>query len=85
MDLPRRDLARELRLARDPHLGLAALRDIEHAEHVLGREDAAVGRCRGDVVGSAHRSRHAFSLISPRRIQLLTVPIGVWLRVARFS
>ena len=46
---------------------------------------AAVGWCRGDVVGSAHRSRHAFSLSSPRRIQLLIVPIGVRLRAARFS
>ena len=57
---------------------------IEHTEGVFGGEQLVLGKT-AMVEGLAHRSRHAFSLIIARRIQLFMVPSGTLMRAASSS
>ena len=82
--LPLRDQRGEGGLARQALLGRGALGPVEHAERIFGGEQFVV-RQRAMVEGLAHRSRHAFSLIIARLIQLFIVPSGTFMRVANSS
>ena len=67
--LPRRDQARESRVALHPLLGRGALGAGQHAKRVFGGEQLVLGRSRYGR-GVAHCSRQLLSLIMARLIQL---------------
>ena len=86
MRFPLRHLGGEGRIVGDARLHLRPLRLVEYAQHVLASQRAVTGRILLEGFGvGVHRSRHALSLARLRRIQLFTVPSGVWLRVASSS
>lgn len=84
MFLPLRHCLRELRIGGDALLHGQTVVGAEQAQHILAGQHVA-GWFLVDGEGRAHRSRHALSLARPRRIQLLTVPIGVSVRSASSS